>query len=157
MSNKDKVLQLLKTNPKISFEKAKAALPGVRPNVIAIVMKGASGKKKPAKKMPKWSFAAEMAVKKKSLRVSEGELVGKKISREVFELEAVITEMLGVLSMNGCLWEMRVIKGIVERLRVGLERYGRLELNADKRDFAREANEEMLDLVVYREIGRLKS
>ena len=52
MSNKDKVLQLLKTNPKISFEKAKAALPGVRPNVIAIVMKGASGKKKPAKKMP---------------------------------------------------------------------------------------------------------
>jgi len=97
-----------------------------------------------------------MAAKKKSLRVSEGELVGKKISREVFELEAVITEMLGVLSMNGCLWEMRVIKGIVERLRVGLERYGRLELNADKRDFAREANEEMLDLVVYREIGRLK-
>lgn len=95
-----------------------------------------------------------MAAKKKSLRVEEGELVGRKIPREVFAEEAVIKELLGLLSMNGCLWELRIIRGIVERLRMGLEQYGRLDLLKDQRDFGAEGVAEMFDLLVYREIVR---
>lgn len=67
MSNKDKVLELLKKNPSVSFEDAKKALPSVRPNVIAIVMKGAKPAKKKKKQTPKPGPKRRMSIPKKGI------------------------------------------------------------------------------------------
>lgn len=45
--------------------------------------------------------------------------------------------------------ERRILAGVVARLRKGRERYGPMNLAAMQLDLQREANEELLDAVVY--------
>lgn len=51
--------------------------------------------------------------------------------------------------------ELEVVGEVVMRLRQGRLRYGQLEIREDVRDWAREAREEALDLVIYRVIAAL--
>lgn len=51
--------------------------------------------------------------------------------------------------------ELRVLKAVADRLRIGKERYGQLVMHGDLRDWRKEAREELLDYLVYRSIGEL--
>jgi hypothetical protein len=51
--------------------------------------------------------------------------------------------------------EIRVLKAIAERLRMGALTYGRLDVATDKRDWKKEAHEEFLDATVYLAIKTL--
>lgn len=53
--------------------------------------------------------------------------------------------------------EHRVIERIVRRLVLGLDRYGPLDLNGDKRNWRKEKHEELLDMLVYGAIMELKT
>ena len=48
--------------------------------------------------------------------------------------------------------ELRILVRITRRLLVGLERYGAMKLVKDRRDYKREAAEELLDWLVYTEM-----
>ena len=48
--------------------------------------------------------------------------------------------------------ELRVLLRVARRLNVGFERYGEMRLSRDKRDYDREASEELLDWLVYTEM-----
>lgn len=50
--------------------------------------------------------------------------------------------------------ERRVLIGVARRLQIGRERYGDLRLATDQRDWGREAEEELLDALIYRQIAR---
>jgi hypothetical protein len=52
--------------------------------------------------------------------------------------------------------EVRVLTEIASRLQRGAQIYGRLDLDTDKRDFAREGHEELQDYLVYFACERLK-
>jgi hypothetical protein len=45
--------------------------------------------------------------------------------------------------------QLDVVGWVIERLAIGNERYGPLDLASDQRDFARERNEEIADALVY--------
>ena len=47
--------------------------------------------------------------------------------------------------------EVRVLVRVARRLEFGRTRYGDMELKADKRNFKKEATEELLDWLVYTE------
>jgi hypothetical protein len=51
--------------------------------------------------------------------------------------------------------ERRVLLGIAERLAMGRGVYGALNIAGDSRDWNGEQRDELLDFLVYREIGRL--
>ena len=51
---------------------------------------------------------------------------------------------------------MAVLALIAERLLLGRQRYGELNLTMDRRDFGREALEEAADLAVYAAAGLLR-
>jgi len=51
--------------------------------------------------------------------------------------------------------ELRIVGAVCKRLEIGRERYGRLELETDRRDWPRELGEELLDAVIYAAIVRL--
>jgi hypothetical protein len=53
--------------------------------------------------------------------------------------------------------ERRVIALIAERLAAGRRIYGELDLEADRRDFAAEASEELIDGAIYLAAGALKA
>jgi hypothetical protein len=48
--------------------------------------------------------------------------------------------------------ELRILLRVGRRLAVGFERYGEMRLAKDKRDYQKEAFEEMLDWLVYTEM-----
>lgn len=50
--------------------------------------------------------------------------------------------------------ELRVVQAIVQRLAIGRQRYGALDLSKP-RDWQREAAEEAADLIIYRAAGEL--
>lgn len=52
--------------------------------------------------------------------------------------------------------EVRVLRRIAERLRLGRRLYGRLDIAKDGRDWRKEASEEALDQSVYLAIDLLK-
>jgi hypothetical protein len=52
--------------------------------------------------------------------------------------------------------EVRVLTEIALRLQRGAQIYGRLDLDTDTRDFAREGHEELQDYLVYFACERLK-
>lgn len=52
--------------------------------------------------------------------------------------------------------ERRVLVEVAKRLRMGLDRYGALDVEGDPRDFRREATEEFLDATVYLAILSLR-
>lgn len=53
--------------------------------------------------------------------------------------------------------ELRVLVEVARRLELGRHAYGALAIDADPRDFAREAFEEAADLAVYSAVGLLKA
>ena len=53
--------------------------------------------------------------------------------------------------------ERRVAVAVIERLRMGRERYGELQLAVDTRDWRQEAAEEALDLAVYQAIRCIRA
>lgn len=52
--------------------------------------------------------------------------------------------------------ELRVLHILARRLLVGQERYGRLDVARDQRDWRRERAEEVHDLLIYSAIAELK-
>lgn len=52
---------------------------------------------------------------------------------------------------------LRVVLGVVHRLRKGYRAYGRLDLATDTRDWRAEELDELLDAVVYRRIAELSA
>lgn len=60
-------------------------------------------------------------------------------------------ELLSILAMLGK-DELNVMVRIARRLLVGKERYGLMNLKNDKRDYEKEAFEEILDWLVYNEM-----
>lgn len=52
--------------------------------------------------------------------------------------------------------EIKVLRRIAERLRMGAKTYGRLNIVKDPRDWKEEAAQEALDLAVYLSIGLVK-
>lgn len=50
--------------------------------------------------------------------------------------------------------ELAVIDGFVQRLELGFNHYGPLDLRRDRRDFVRERDEELVDAEVYRSCQR---
>jgi hypothetical protein len=77
---------------------------------------------------------------------------GDKIAR--LGLAANLCARIQRLAENGG-DECAVINAFVQRLEVGFERYGALDLASDRRDWRKEASEEVDDFVVYREMWRL--
>jgi hypothetical protein len=63
----------------------------------------------------------------------------------------VILEHLGECSDD----ELRVMNAVLARLEIGRQRYGRLDLASDVRDWERELGEELLDASIYAAISRL--
>ena len=59
-----------------------------------------------------------------------------------------LSELAGKLNHD----ELRILVRIARRLHVGLERYGAMRLLKDKRNYKREAAEELLDWLVYTEM-----
>ena len=57
-----------------------------------------------------------------------------------------ISAQLGALSLD----ELRVLEHIVDRVRKGQDVYGKLDLKADRRDFRKEAADELTDWFWYR-------
>jgi len=48
--------------------------------------------------------------------------------------------------------EIRILVRVARRLWVGKERYGPMKVSGDRRDFQKEASEELLDWLVYTEM-----
>lgn len=51
--------------------------------------------------------------------------------------------------------ELRVLYAIAERLRMGRDQYGPLDIERDPRDWDHEGGEEAADLLVYRTIAKI--
>jgi hypothetical protein len=51
--------------------------------------------------------------------------------------------------------ELRIVERVLARLEIGRQRYGLLDLSADRRDWRRERFEERLDALVYDVAGEL--
>lgn len=52
--------------------------------------------------------------------------------------------------------ELVVLAEIADRLRLGADQYGKLNIGADGRDWDAEASDELRDFLVYRAIDRLR-
>lgn len=66
-----------------------------------------------------------------------------------------LEDYIETLYAAGAADEIRVLEGIAARLCLGLRQYGKMDLANDKRCWPREEAEELLDFLVYREIGHL--
>ena len=51
--------------------------------------------------------------------------------------------------------ELRLFDAFLGRIELGRERYGRLDLDKDRRDFAKERHKELLDAMAYELMGEL--
>lgn len=68
------------------------------------------------------------------------------------EIAARLRDVAAELGLD----ELRVLVTVAERLALGRAVYGRLDLNADGRDFHRETLEEAADGLVYAACGLLR-
>lgn len=66
---------------------------------------------------------------------------------------ALLDEALGDLAGD----ELDVVGVIIERLKLGRERYGQLDIASDPRDWCEEAREEAADTPIYLAIETLKA
>lgn len=57
-------------------------------------------------------------------------------------------ELVAIMERS-CFDELRVLAVLARRIEVGRNRYGYLDLHADKRDFRRERAEEYVDAAIY--------
>lgn len=69
----------------------------------------------------------------------------------------VIGPLLGVLMGGLAGDELDVVGLVVQRLQLGREAYGQLDLANDVRDFAKEAREEAVDQLIYECIGAIRA
>lgn len=72
-----------------------------------------------------------------------------------YEVTERAMDLLGTLGALGG-DELDVLGKVVDRLSLGRTVYGQLDIDTDARDFAAEAADEALDLLIYETIGLLK-